>query len=426
MTNNYGNPIWPGYQTTWQRMVDENLIAGDPSYYWSGSAGAHEYYNALAVAMLNMNDRIKTLEPTEPPVEPPVEPPTTPPGNGTYTHTVEIGPNDKTITVQSDTRYVMAPGVDRMDGQGRAYAFVDDGWFEHVMVDGVEMTNYSPPMQNGVIEMHGNDDNLRGRDLILDGIHIHDCDEVAVRIRVDEAVIRNFLIEDIGRLGLSVGHKAKRDAIGALVENGTIRRCNRDGRNQWGFEAGGTKFWASTNLTVRHVTSYDHVGPGIWADKDNTDLLIEDCTVYDCHGAPGIFQEIGGAHVIRRNDIRRCDQGSDSWLWGAGIQVSSSNGGRIYGNYIEDCGSGISLVQQGRGSGSYGEHLLLNMQVYNNVIKNSQKSGVVQADGDYNYIFDNPETEWFNNQYLGEHRFAYRNSWGNAAWWREHHPQDAV
>lgn len=355
-------------------------------------------------------------------------PPPPPPSSGDgYTHTVEIGVDDKTIEVQSDTRYVLAPGVERMDGGGRPYAFLAPNQFEHVLIDGIEMTGYVPPMQNGVIEMHGSDDELRGRDLVIDGVHIHDCDEVAIRVRVDDVTIRNFLIEDMGRLGLSVGHKAKPDAVGALVENGVIRRCNADGRNQWGFEAGGTKFWASTNLTVRNVESYGHVGPGIWADKDNVNFVVEDCDVHDCQGAPGIFHEISGAHTIRNNQVRRCDQGSDSWLWGAGIQVASSNGGRIYGNIIEDCGSGISLSQQDRGSGAYGPHLLLDMQVWDNTIVGSQKSGVVI---DAHQVNPNiwGESSWWNNRYIdvvGSHRFAFQNSWHNVAGWRGFFPQDA-
>lgn len=408
----------PDFIKAWTKAVDKGLIKGDPAYYYNSEASQQEVNHALITALLEVNGT--PWDTVEPEPEPP---PTTPPTTGTYAHTVEIAPGVRSITVESDTRYVMPEG--RMEGAGAQYAFRSNGYVEHVMIDGVEMTGYDPPQQAGVIQLAPNGNTLSGKDVIIDGVHIHDCDEVAIKTRVDDVVIRNFRIEDMGRLGLSVGHGADSTAKGGLIEDGTIVRCNADGKNSWGFEAGGSKFWQSTNLTVRRVESYGHVGPGLWADKDNVGWIVEDCDIHDCAGAPGIFQEIGGAYTIRRNSVINCGDKPAAWLWDAGIQVSSSDNGKIYDNYIENCGHGISLVQQNRGSGAFGTHLLLDNEVYNNVIRSSVASGVARADLEYPTIWERNKS-WHGNSYDAGHQFAWKNSWGNLAFWQQEHPEDGV
>jgi len=360
-------------------------------------------------------------DPDPDPEPDPEPPPTTPPDNGSYAKTVIIEPGARNIIVESDTRYVMPEG--RMEGGGTAHAFKSNGTIQHVMIDGVEMTGYKPPTQAGVIQLAPNGNTLSGRDVIIQGVHIHDCDEVAIKTRVDEITIRNFRIEDMGRLGLSVGHGADMKAKGGLIENGVIARCNADGKNSWGFEAGGSKFWQSINLTVRRVESSGHVGPGLWADKDNVNWTVEDCNIHDCKGAPGIFQEIGGAYTIRRNTIRNCGDRPSAWLWDAGIQVSSSDNGKIYGNTIEGCGHGIALVQQNRGTGAFGTHLLLDNEVYDNVVKDSYASGVARVELEYANIWDRNKN-WHGNTYDTSHQFAWKNSWGNLTFWKQDHPND--
>ena len=404
----------------WIEAVNRGLIHGDPAYYYNGIATAEEMYHALIVALLAVDGDWPPDE--EPPVEPP---PVTPPDTGTYTHLVEITDGD-TINVQSDTRYVLAPGVDRMEGGGRQHAFKSDGWIEHVLIDGVEATGYDPPQQQGVIQLASNGNTISGRDVIMDGVNIHHNDEVGIKTRIDEVVLRNFVVSYQGRLGLSIGHGADPDAVGGLVEDGVIEWCNHERRYSPGNEAGGTKFWQSTRLVVRGVESHSHYGPGIWADKDNIGWEVYNNHVHDVwDGAAGIFQEIGGSCHIHDNLIERCLEGGPSWLYGAGIVIGHSPDGLIENNTIRDCGNGIGLLQQNRGSGAYGVHELRNNLIRNNVVEGScEGSGVVRADLDFGFVFDT--NTFAGNQYPDGHRFAWDNSWGGADWWRGYHPQDAI
>ena len=68
----------------------------------------------------------------------------------------------------------------------------------------------------------------------------------------------------------------------------------------------------------------------------------------------GILHEISYAIVIRNNTVRRNGFGLSSWVWGAGIVISSSSNAEVYGNIVEDNAGGIVGVQQNRGSGAHG------------------------------------------------------------------------
>lgn len=350
-------------------------------------------------------------------------PVTVPPVDPTYTHTVEIL-DGQTVTVQSDTRYVMAPGVPRMEGAGRQHAFQTVGWVEHVMIDGIEATGYDPPTQAGVIQLASDGNTISGRDVIMQGLNVHHNDEVGIKTRIDEVVLRDSVVSYQGRLGLSMGHGADPNATGGLIEDVEISYCNWERLYSPGNEAGGTKFWQSTNLTVRRVESHSHYGPGIWADKDNIGWVVEDCHVHDIlDGAAGIFQEIGGSCHIRNNLIERALEGAGSWLYGAGIVIGHSQDGIVEGNTIRDCGNGIGLLQQDRGSGAYGVHELRNNLIRNNIVEGScEASGVVRADLAFDFVWDT--NTFVGNTYPVGHRFAWENSWGDLDWWRQYHPAD--
>jgi len=49
-----------------------------------------------------------------------------------------------------------------------------------------------------------------------------------------------------------------------------------------GWEAGGTKFWATSNLKVTNNYVHDNIGAGLWSDTDNintTNVYVHEDTV---------------------------------------------------------------------------------------------------------------------------------------------------
>lgn len=122
---------------------------------------------------------------------------------------------------------------------------------------------------------------------------------------------------------------------------------------------GGVKFWAVDGADIRGNWVHDNRGPGLWADTNNNDFLIEDNLIEANDGAALIYETSYNA-VVRKNTIRR-----NNWVEGrkyaergdtfpfATIYLSESGGEprlrartdkiKIYRNVLENNWSGITL-----------------------------------------------------------------------------------
>jgi hypothetical protein len=219
-------------------------------------------------------------------------------------------------------------------------------------------------------------------------------------------------------LGIGVAY-----STGTLVENNTIAFNNWQVAFKWGWEAGGTKFWKTVNLVVRGNHSHDNHGPGLWDDKNNYNILYENNLVEDNY-ANGIFHEIGYKATIRNNVIRRNGFGHDSWLWGAGVLIASSQDTEVYGNTIEGNYNGITMTQQNRGEGDRGPYLVQNNRIHHNRIINSGATGAAR-DTDSAAIYNSNNT-FDSNEYVGTNKLKWEE--GNLSWseWLAIHPGDGA
>jgi parallel beta-helix repeat protein len=136
--------------------------------------------------------------------------------------------------------------------------------------------------------------------------------------------------------------------------------------------AGGSKFARSNHLVVRHNYVHDNYCSGLWTDIDNINTTYEDNRVENNY-AQGIFVEISFAGIIRNNTI--------TGNMGTGILFNSSSDQEVYGNTLAGNGVGtpdngvtapaanrgdIVIIQQNRGSGTYGVRLAKNIFVHDN------------------------------------------------------------
>jgi len=274
----------------------------------------------------------------------------------------------------------------------------------NVRIEGLEITGYQSKPQDGAIQAGGSGWVIRGNNVYRNA---------AVGIKVykgDNATIDGNNIHHNGQLGISVTF-----STGSIVENNEIAFNNWEGTFNWGWEAGGTKFWSTTGLIVRNNWSYENYGPGLWSDTDNINILYEGNLVEDNY-ANGIFHEIGYDAVIRNNIVRRNGFGHDGWLWGAGILIASSQNVEIYGNEVTENYNGITMTQQDRGSGKYGPYLVRNVNVYNNRIVNSGTSGAAQ-DIKSLEIF-NANNTFTGNDYVGTSNWEWENRRRSWDQWR--------
>jgi hypothetical protein len=228
---------------------------------------------------------------------------------------------------------------------------------EHVVIESLIVEKYASDAQHGAIFL----DDARGW-LLLD-----------VTARWNHGVGLSFGPETHvsggsfnhnGQLGMAAIGEA------SIVERVEISFNNYAGYEA-GWEAGGTKFWATTGLVVRDSCIHHNAGPGLWTDYDNVGALYERNKVF-LNANEGIKHEISYDAVIRGNVVAENGTGGfDVWLWGSQILVQNSRNVEVYGNLIEVSGrfgNGIGVIQQDRGDGAHGPWSAQNVAVHDNTI----------------------------------------------------------
>ncbi|MCP4965276.1 MAG: hypothetical protein GY926_08565 [bacterium] len=294
--------------------------------------------------------------------------------------------NRQTIKPRDGQQFIGANDA-VLDGNDTTdYAF--DGSADDVLLRNLEIRNYDSNKQRGAIDADGGDWTVEGCD-------IHHNAAVGVRLSSGTPTVRFNNIHHNYQLGINVPH-----SVNGLIENNEVAYNNFEQDYNWGFEAGGSKFWSTTNLTVRGNWTHHNHGPGFWTDHDNIGIIYENNLV-EHNFANGLFHEIGYDGIIRNNTIRYNGFGHAQWLWGGGIVIASSQGVEIYGNYLEGNHNGITITQQDRGSGEYGKYLAQNNYVHDNVIVDSGLSGAAQDIGSQ-AIYEPGNNRWENNDYVGD------------------------
>lgn len=235
---------------------------------------------------------------------------------------------------------------------GSAFA----GQARHVTITNLTIEKYANPAQIGAIYGVEGKNWTVTRNLVQanHGVGIVVGDGMQVR---NNRALRN------GQMGIT--------GIGAnvLVADNEIAYNNFAGFEP-GWEAGATKFVSTTDLVVRGNYVHDNDGPGIWTDTDNVGSLIEGNLVVG-NAMMGIFHEISYQAIIRNNVVMLNSLHFDAWAYGAQIQISSSRDVEVRENRVvvsAEGGSGIVILEQDRGQGTYGPRISTHNRVLDNTI----------------------------------------------------------
>jgi hypothetical protein len=177
------------------------------------------------------------------------------------------------------------------------------------------------------------------------------------------------------------------------------------------WEAGGGKWSRARHLVVRDNNVHDNIGPGLWTDTDNIDVLYAHNVVRRNTGV-GIFHETSFDAVIRDNVVTGNGRAWTGWLDGAGILINSSPNIQIYGNTVLNNKDGIGITQWDRGSSpTLGPHQVHDISVHDNTVAlHTGFSGMLQGVGDVTY-YTSRNIRFDRNTYrLGcnEHYFVWQ------------------
>lgn len=246
------------------------------------------------------------------------------------------------------------------------YAFWGHG--NNVTIKNLVIEKYANPVQEGAIHAkNGNQGPLGEKWTIIDN-DIRLNHGVGIRISNGMKAIANRIHHN-GQLGIG---GAGRDM---LFEYNEIAHNNTQGNN-WQVEAGGVKVVKARNIIFRRNFVHHNVGPGIWADVDNFNIMYEGNRLADNAG-PGIFHEKSFNAVIRTNWVGRNGFGLQRGLVGAGILVSASSNVDIYANTVRFNAAGIGLVQATPSIGEFGPFDLRDVFVHDNeILMSSGQTGL--------------------------------------------------
>jgi parallel beta-helix repeat protein len=210
-------------------------------------------------------------------------------------HTLGTSEYDQIIPGAGAT-FLGAPGA-VLDGQGKnRYAFTQQA--ANVTIRYLEIRGFNAPRDEGVV----NHDS--GNGWVIEHNTIHHNQGAALMAGAKQVVRANCL-RDNGQYAMNA-FKAGNTITGLLVEGNEITGNNTQ---DWETKVpgcgctGGIKFWAVNGADIRNNWVHHNHGPGLWADTNNNDFLIENNLIEGNDGM-GIFYEISYNAVIRSNTIR--------------------------------------------------------------------------------------------------------------------------
>ncbi|MEM8738562.1 MAG: right-handed parallel beta-helix repeat-containing protein [Planctomycetota bacterium] len=238
------------------------------------------------------------------------------------------------------------PGRAVIDAAGLPTALEHNGQ-THIHVDGLVFRNaQNPPQAEQAMVRAGNHWTLRGctfehatgAGLGLPGVR---------HVRVLDAVVQHN-----GQIGIAVSgsqHVLIRDTLIAHNNDGFDTEAEIDRariaekvphRGRWytnpAWEAGGMKISSSTDVRLERIHAHDNIGPALWADYNNRDVLFLDCHVHHNRNLVegwegiGIFVEYNAQGPIA---VRGCRVEANQ---GPGLAVAESRHVTLENNYFID------------------------------------------------------------------------------------------
>ncbi len=233
-----------------------------------------------------------------------------------------------------------------------------------VQVSNMTVEKYAAPAQHGAI---GGDSS--GTGWVVNNIESRWNHGRGVSLGSGSQILNSFIHHN-GQLGITL--------LGSNSQafNNEISWNNFAGFSA-GWEAGGSKFWGTTNLVVQSNYVHDNKGAGLWTDTNNVNTPYDSNTVTN-NLNEGIKHEVSFSEIIRNNTVMGNGNNLTVWLWNSQIEVQNSSGVQVYGNIVEVAsggGNGIGIINQNRGSGALGPWVAANNFVHGNTITHLGSNG---------------------------------------------------
>ena len=211
-------------------------------------------------------------------------------------HTLAPGEYSQISPAEGAT-FLGAPGAVLDGNHDNRYAFT--GRAKNVTIRFLTISGFAAPRDEGVVN-HDSGDGW-----VIEHNTLARNDGAALMAGAANRISGNCL-RDNGQYGLNA-YQAGNGIKQLLVEGNEFT-----GNNTADWETkipgcgctGAMKFWAVDGADIRGNWIHDNHGPGVWADTNDNDFLIEG-NVIENNDDVGIFYEISYNATIRGNDLRR-------------------------------------------------------------------------------------------------------------------------
>lgn len=247
--------------------------------------------------------------------------------------------------------YLGAPGA-ILDGRGlNRYAFTEEA--QNVAIRHLTIRSFVPPQDQGVV----NHDSGNGWVIESDTI---EGNKGAGLMAGAHQQVRHNCLRNNGQYGMNA-YQAGNAIVGLVVEQNEVVGNNTD---DWERQVpgcgctGGIKFWSVNVADVRSNWIHDNRGPGLWADTNNNDFLVEDNLLEGNDGEAVLYETsynlVLRGNVIRNNTLVKGRKfAEDNRSFPVGTIYLSEAGGEprisartdkidIYDNLLENNWSGIT------------------------------------------------------------------------------------
>lgn len=232
----------------------------------------------------------------------------------------------------------------------------------NVTVQGLTVEKFATPALTGAVGGAGTGFGVpsAGSNWIVENNEIRLNHSYGVRINFGWQVLNDYL-HDNGNLGVAGGVGGGNSDGTGTTASGVVIQGNEIAYNNYAhfsttFQAGGSKVAVTRSVIFRGNYVHDNEGPGLWADVGSTGILYDNNTIAN-NTTGGIAHEISYGSVVRNNRLLTNAPNmpsQQSWLFGANLLSSTSQGLEAYCNSVEVASSGgnaMTMLVQQRSSG---------------------------------------------------------------------------
>jgi hypothetical protein len=247
------------------------------------------------------------------------------------------------------------PGVKTFEIGTSTCAFC--GYANNVTITNLTVERYASPSQTGAIGCNGTGSYWTVSNVV--GLYNHGG---AVQIG-SNGIVQNSYIHHNGQKGIGGG------GANITIVGNQLAYNNYDWFD-YGWEAGGAKFGDLNTAEISSNYVHDNNGSGLWDDGNSIYVHYKSNRIENNAGS-GIQHEIGYNSVIEDNTINRNGAAPRISMWDGQISVQNSTNTVVQNNTVivaAGYGSGLVIVNQDRGSGTYGPHLGAYDTVENNSV----------------------------------------------------------